>query len=92
MQMEQIMNYRHQFSLSVVAVSLSALLVFAVTGCSKHSAAGDAANTPHHVEKPAVAVTVTPIVVRSLERTVSLVGSFSGQEEVTIAPNPRDEC
>jgi multidrug efflux pump subunit AcrA (membrane-fusion protein) len=38
------------------------------------------------VDRPAVAVTVEPITARPIRRTVTVVGSLYGQNEVTITP------
>jgi RND family efflux transporter MFP subunit len=46
----------------------------------------DGANEKTSAEAQAVAVTVAKVEIRSIQRTVDVVGSFEGYEEVTLTP------
>ena len=46
----------------------------------------EAAQTAKHPEKKEVVVTVAPVTLRHLTRTVSVVGSLYGRDEVTVTP------
>ena len=67
----------------IVPCLLAALAVAATTGCSNAAPAkeSDARRAPH-----AVAVTVAPVTTRRIQRTVQVVGTFHGLEQVTIIP------
>jgi multidrug efflux pump subunit AcrA (membrane-fusion protein) len=47
---------------------------------------GAAEAVPSPAEKPPVAVTVAPVTLRPIQRTVEVVGTFRGLEEVVITP------
>src|SRR5262245_13066413 len=60
------------------------LLLFAsLAGCAPK---GDTKTTAASGELPTVAVTIAPVEIRSLRRTVEAVGTLQGYEEATVAP------
>jgi RND family efflux transporter MFP subunit len=71
----------------VVACILTAVAVTTVSGCNK--AAGEtAAATEKKPSKqaPEIAVTTAPVTTRPIQRSVEVVGTFYGREEVVISP------
>lgn len=67
-----------------VAGLLVLLVVFGVV--PRHGRAAPHAEKAAPVEPNPVAVTVAPVTPRPVRRTVAVVGTFFGQEEVTITP------
>lgn len=51
-----------------------------------HTASKTASNTAISASRESVAVTVAPVTVRPVERSVDIVGSLWGREEITVAP------
>jgi RND family efflux transporter MFP subunit len=47
---------------------------------------GEATRPTTKSERPAVSVTVAPVTLRPIQRSVEVVGAFSGQEEVLVTP------
>jgi len=65
-----------------VAVAGCAVALLALAGCGPAPEAGPAAPG----EQPAVAVTVAPLAVRAVQRSVAAVGTLNGYDDVTLAP------
>lgn len=57
------------------------IVLFLIVGCNK-----PAPTTNADAPLPAITVTVEPVTIRSLQRTVSAVGTFQGYEEATLVP------
>src|SRR5262245_29799508 len=73
---------------ATVCVGLG-LGVLALAGCSK-KATGETAATPTkksaNSDPAEIAVTTAPVTTRTIQRTVEVVGTFYGREEVVISP------
>jgi RND family efflux transporter MFP subunit len=67
---------------AVVCLGVIAAVGFVVLGHGKEAPAPSASRP----ERRAVAVTVEPVVPRPVRRTVSVVGSLYGRDEITITP------
>lgn len=80
-------NFRWMaFAIVFVVVGLGAL---ALARCSKKptsEAATQPTKTSANVAPAEVAVTTAPVTTRTIQRTVEVVGTFYGREEVVISP------
>lgn len=70
----------------LVMATATCLVVAGVAYLFKGGAHGDSAaeSTAAAAERPAVAVTVAPVTLRPVQRSVQIVGTFYGHEEVDV--------
>jgi RND family efflux transporter MFP subunit len=68
----------------VVIIGAAAFGGFIAFGRNGSTAAAPV--TEHKFEKPAIAVVLEPVTARPVRRTVSVVGSLYGRDEVTVSP------
>lgn len=71
----------------VVVVSAVVVVLVVMT----HTSNGQSPGTPNpsaaaKSERAAISVTVVPVTIRPIQRSVEVVGTFSGQEEVVVTP------